>query len=205
VISARDLHDSYTRPTRGSASATNERFAVTQSCPAHHRPLYSPMSYPHPAPTSSPNFQLIFNNALKMYEKHTKCDLLVHPLVARLQACESPSAILAIIHQQVQGLDQSQRADERMTKWLNPTITVLYAFSASLGQGVGLVCFWTWTRDPFSHIHFPGIFTCTSYLCRSWRPSFSACPSLKFSRAIVTPLSGTYGRSCKPGHSNRHL
>jgi hypothetical protein len=70
-----------------------------------------------------------------MYEKHTKCDLVAHPLAAQLQACDSPSAILAIIHQQVQGLDQS-----RMTKWLNPTITVLYAFSENLGQGVGLVC-----------------------------------------------------------------
>ena len=99
------------------------------------------MSNAHPTPPSFPNFQLILSNALKSYEKRTKCDLLAHPLAAQLQACESPGAILAIIHQQVQGLDQSQRADERMTKWLNPTITVLYAFSATLGQGVGLVCF----------------------------------------------------------------
>ena len=158
------------------------------------------MSNAHPAPASSQNFQLIFNNALKMYEKHTKCDLVAHPLAAQLQACNSPSAVLAIIHQQVQGPDQS-----RMTKWLNPTIAVLYAFSETLGQGVGLVRLWTWTRYPFSYIYSPGIFTRTSYLCRSWRPSFSAFPSLKFPRAIVTPLSGSYRRSCKPGHSNRHL
>jgi hypothetical protein len=102
-----------------------------------------PMSHIHPTPASSPNFQLILSNALKAYEKHTKCDLLAHPLAAQLQACESPSAILAIIHQQVQGLHQSQKADERLTKWLNPTITVLHAFSATLGQGIGLVCLWT--------------------------------------------------------------
>ena len=171
----------------------------------HHRSPHSPMSNAHPTPASFPNFQLILSNALKSYEKRTKCDLLAHPLAAQLQACESPGDILAIIHQQVQGLDQSQRADERMTKWLNPTITVLYAFSATLGQGVGLVCRWTWTRDLFSHIYFPGIFTRTCYLCRGWRPSFSACPSLKFPRAIVTPFSGSYGRSCKPGNSIQHL
>ena len=178
----------------------------TLSCtPTHHRSPHSPMSNAHPTPPSFPNFQLILSNALKSYEKRTKCDLLAHPLAAQLQACGSPGAILAIIHQQVQGLDQSQRADERMTKWLNPTITVLYAFSATLGQGVGLVRLRTWTHDQFSHIRFPGIFTRASYLCRSWRPSFSTCSSLKFPRAIVTPLTGSYRRSCKPGHSNRHL
>jgi hypothetical protein len=104
------------------------------------------MSHAHPSdptPASSPNFQLIFNNALKAYEKRTKCDLLAHPLAAQLQACDVPSAILALIHQQVQGLHQSQRGDERLTKWLEPTVNVLYAFSTTLGEGVGLVCLWT--------------------------------------------------------------
>ena len=173
--------------------------------PTYHRSPHSPMSNAHPTPASFPNFQLILSNALKSYEKRTKCDLLAHPLAAQLQACESPGDILAIIHQQVQGLDQSQRADERMTKWLNSTITVLYTFSTSLEQRVGLVCLWTWTRDSFSYICFPGIFTRTINLCRSWHPSFSACSSLKFARVIVTPLPDSYGRSCKPGNSIQHL
>ena len=110
-------------------------------------PIHSPtMSHNHPASAPPSNFQLIFNNALKIYEKRTKCDLVAHPLAAQLQACESPTAILATIHQQVQGLGQTQRADERMTKWLNPTINVLYALSTTLGQGVGMVCLWTWSR-----------------------------------------------------------
>ena len=119
---------------------------TTNRCPFspnHHRPLHYPMSHARTAPAASPNFLLIFNNALKVYEKHTKCDLLAHPLAAQLQSCDSPAAILAIIHQQVQGLNQSQRADERMTKWLNPTTHVLNAFSATLGGGVGMVCLWT--------------------------------------------------------------
>ena len=137
-----------------------------------------PMSHTHSTPASSPNFQLILSNALKAYEKHTKCDLLAHPLAAQLQACDSPTAILAIIHQQVQGLHQSQRADERLTKWLNPTITVLHAFSATLGQGIGLVCHsgHRLVRDPFSYIYFPGVLTLTGYLCWSRCPSFSAYP-----------------------------
>jgi len=94
---------------------------------------------PHAIMTSSPNFQLIFNNALKVYEKRTKNDLPAHPLVEELQGCNSSSAILAVIHQQVQEFHQS-RDDDRLTKWLDPTVRVLYAFSETLGDSVSLVC-----------------------------------------------------------------
>ena len=97
------------------------------------------MSHTHPAGSSSPNFQFIFNSALKAYEKQTKRDLLAHPLAAHLQVCQSPSAILAVLQQQVQELDQSRTSDERLTKWLEPTVNVLYTFSETIGEGVGLV------------------------------------------------------------------
>jgi hypothetical protein len=89
---------------------------------------------------SSSNFQLIINNALDTYKKRTKNDLLAHPLVTELQYCNSPSTILAVLHQQLQGLDQSRRSDERWTRWLDPTVNVLYTLSGTLGEGVGLVC-----------------------------------------------------------------
>ena len=89
---------------------------------------------------SSSYFQLIINNALKTYEKQTKRDLTAHPLALQLQGCDSPGDILAVLQQQVQGLDQSQSRDDRWTKWLDPTVNVLFAFSATLGSGVGLVC-----------------------------------------------------------------
>ncbi|KAH8979080.1 hypothetical protein EDB92DRAFT_428718 [Lactarius akahatsu] len=89
--------------------------------------------------TSSSNFQSIFNAALKAYEKKTKKDLLAHPLAAQLQACNSPADILVILQGKVKELDESRSADERLSRWLNPTIDVLYAFSATLGEGVGLV------------------------------------------------------------------
>ena len=97
------------------------------------------MSHPYPTGPSSPNFQLIFNNALKAYEKQTKNDILFHPLAADLQACQSLSAILAILQQQVQELNQSRTSDERLTKWLEPTVNVLHAFSETIGEGVSLV------------------------------------------------------------------
>jgi hypothetical protein len=99
------------------------------------------MSQSHLAASSSSsdsNFQLIINNALKAYEKRTKNDLLAHPLAAQIQACDSLSSILTVLQQQIQGLDQS-RSDDRWTKWLDPTVNVLFAFSATLGAGVSPV------------------------------------------------------------------
>ncbi|KAF8494338.1 hypothetical protein F5888DRAFT_652217 [Russula emetica] len=97
------------------------------------------MSHANPSTSSSPNFQLIFNNALKAYEKRTKSDLLAHPLVPQLQDCNSLSAFLAVTHQQVQEFHQSRGADERLTRWLDPTMKVLYSLSETLGEGVSLV------------------------------------------------------------------
>jgi hypothetical protein len=99
------------------------------------------MSRSHPTATAtvtlSSNFQLIFNSALKAYEKHTKKDILAHPLAALLQKCNSPSAILAVLHQQV----QSPSSDDRWTKWLDPTVNVLYMLTETLGEGISLVNF----------------------------------------------------------------
>ena len=88
---------------------------------------------------SSSNFQLVINNALKEYEKRTKQDLLAHPLASQLQVCDSPGAIMNVLQQQVQGLDQSGSTDDRWTKWLDPTVNILYSLCDTLGEGVGLV------------------------------------------------------------------
>src|ERR1700735_2882370 len=93
----------------------------------------------NPTPSPSSNFQLIFNTALKAYEKQTKRDLLAHPLASQLQKCDSPGSILAVLQGQVDDLDQVRKSDERLTKWLSPTVNVLLAFSDTLGEGVSLV------------------------------------------------------------------
>ena len=95
-----------------------------------------------PVTTMSPstsNFQLIFNSAVKAYERRTKTDILAHPLASQLQACNSPSSIIDILQGQMDGLAQVRTSDEKLTKWLNPTINVLFAFSGLVGEGVSLV------------------------------------------------------------------
>ena len=91
------------------------------------------------ASSSSPNFQSIFNASLQAYDNKTKNKLLDHPLTAQLQPCDSPNAVLTVLQDLVQQFDQRRTSDERLNNWLDPTVNVLYAFSATLGEGVGLV------------------------------------------------------------------
>ena len=88
---------------------------------------------------ASSRFQALFQVALKSYQKQTKTDLLAHPLVSQLQSCDSTPAIVAILQDQLQDLAKSRSGDERLTKWLNPTVNVLSAFSATISGGVSLV------------------------------------------------------------------
>ena len=87
----------------------------------------------------SSRFQAIFQAALESYQKQTKKDLLAHPLATQLKVCDSTTAILAILQDQVQAFDKSRSGDGRLTKWLSPTVNVLCAFSATISGGVSLV------------------------------------------------------------------
>jgi hypothetical protein len=85
----------------------------------------------------STSYFTIFIAAMKLYEKRTKTDIASHPLTAALALCDSPHAIRALLRAQVPGDDQS--ADGKLTKWLDPTVNVLCAFTETLGNAVGLV------------------------------------------------------------------
>ncbi|KAF8501749.1 hypothetical protein F5888DRAFT_1875370 [Russula emetica] len=97
------------------------------------------MSHTQSAAATSSNFQVIINDALDTYRKRTMKDLLTHPLAVRLQACDTSAAILSILREQIHGLDRSRSSAERWSKWLDPTVNVLFAFSATIEAGVGLI------------------------------------------------------------------
>ena len=89
--------------------------------------------------TSHSNFASVFNAALDTYRRKTKKDLASHPLLPTLQSCDSPEAVLTVLREQFPGFSESQNGDDRLTKWVTPTVNVLYAFSDTPGQGIGLV------------------------------------------------------------------
>ena len=132
------------------------------------------MSHPTVASSSSSNFRLIINNALDTYQKRTRKDLRAHPLAVQLQTCDTPSAIIAVLQEQVQGLNQSRSTDERWTKWLEPTVNVLHAFSGTVEAVVSPVCFSTFTSLRSALLYYVvDIPSCERDLCRSRRPPFS--------------------------------
>ena len=89
---------------------------------------------------SSFHWQYIFNTSLKAYERKTKSDVRNHPLAAQLQTCNSPDAFLVILRNLLdQQFSQRHTSDGRLKKWFDPTMNVLYAFSDTLGEGLGLV------------------------------------------------------------------
>ena len=98
------------------------------------------MSQTPAATTSTSNYQVIFDNALKAYKKKTKKDIRSHPLLPKLQTCNSPGAVLAVLQEQIPLFDQSHRStSDMLTKLLNPTVNVLYAFSEAIGARISLV------------------------------------------------------------------
>jgi hypothetical protein len=91
------------------------------------------------ATTSCSNLDSIFTSAFQAYKKRTGKDITSHPLATELQTCHSTDAVLAVLRRKFPALEQSQNSDERPSKWLIPTVNVLYAFSATLAGGAGLV------------------------------------------------------------------
>lgn len=96
------------------------------------------MSQTNASTPPSSNIERIFDTALKSYQKKTKQDLKKHDLFQQLEKCDSPAAILATFQDDKFGQSRTG-GDDKLKKWLVPTINVLYAFSETLGEGVALV------------------------------------------------------------------
>jgi hypothetical protein len=67
------------------------------------------------------NYQHIFSVALQSYKKRTGNDLTSNPLLPRLETCNSPDAVIALLREQIPGFDQSRSVNdsERLSKWSN--------------------------------------------------------------------------------------
>jgi hypothetical protein len=92
-----------------------------------------------PADLSISHFPRIFEAASNEYRKLTKHDLHTHPFAAVLDNCDSPDAVLSVFQRQARAFDEFCKGDDRLMKWLDPTVHILFTFSAMLGEGIGLV------------------------------------------------------------------
>lgn len=94
---------------------------------------------PATATSSASNFVSIFEAASKEYKKLTGQDLNMHPFSVVFDSCDSADAVLSIFRKQAQIFDEIRKGDDRVIKWLDPMVHILFTFSAALGEGVGLV------------------------------------------------------------------
>jgi hypothetical protein len=87
------------------------------------------------------NYQSIFDSALQAYKTKTRKDILSHPLFHEFESCNSPDDIITTMQQQIPGFDQSASgsSDDRFTRWLDPTVKVISAFSVTIGGALALV------------------------------------------------------------------
>jgi hypothetical protein len=88
---------------------------------------------------SNDNFTAIFQLALSEYETVTGKPLRIHPFATQLESCDSPQAVSSVLRTQAQASGKSRKSDERLMACLDPTIHILFTFSATLGEGIGLV------------------------------------------------------------------
>ena len=84
--------------------------------------------------------RLLFEAALKDYEKQTGIDLAKNPLAEQLQNCDSVESITAVLSEQTQAFNEF-RGKDKVLKPLKKAVSVLYNISAvaNFGQDIGLV------------------------------------------------------------------
>jgi hypothetical protein len=89
--------------------------------------------------TSTHNFTAIFNAASTEYTRVTGKRLDTHPFATQLDACDTPKAVSDLLRTQAQAFSKFRKGDEKLMAVLDPTIHILFTFSATLGEGIGLV------------------------------------------------------------------
>ena len=85
------------------------------------------------------NFATIFESALNLYKDRTGQDLRNHPFAISLENNNSPVVILAIFQRQAQAFDKFRSRNDKLMESLTPIVNILFALSATLGEGIGLV------------------------------------------------------------------
>jgi hypothetical protein len=137
--------------------------------------------YPYPQTTAPPSPRNIFLDALSSYRKQTKIDISEHPLLPKLQNCNTPDMILSVLRVHARNFF---RGNEVSRLWLATTVDVLHAFSFTLGRHVGIV------NITQAHILSPSFLTHVySY---SHPLMLFLLPSVSFSKSVSSSISARY-------------
>jgi hypothetical protein len=87
---------------------------------------------------STHNFATIFEAASNEYKTLTGKDLQSHPFAAALEI-NSPDSVLVVFQERAQAVDRFRKRHDKLIKLLTPIVHIIFTFSVTLGEGVGLV------------------------------------------------------------------
>jgi hypothetical protein len=89
---------------------------------------------------SAANFTAIFDAASNEYKTLTGLDLGSHdPFTAAFENSNSPNFVLDLFRKQAQVFDKFRKGDDKLMAWLTPIVNILFTFSGTLEDGIGLV------------------------------------------------------------------
>ena len=93
-------------------------------------------------PSSPSTLQLLFDVALRDYEKQTGTKLVDHPLAKQLEICNSVDSITAFLQDQARAFREFRGEDGKAMRFFRHVVHVLYTLSTNtaLGEGIGPVC-----------------------------------------------------------------
>ena len=88
---------------------------------------------------STTNFTAIFDAASNEYKTLTKQDLETHPFAVAFENSNSPDSVMNVFRKQAQVFKKFCKGDDKLMAWLTPIVNILFTFSGTLGEGIGLV------------------------------------------------------------------
>jgi hypothetical protein len=138
-----------------------------------------PPSNNQTANPSTDNFTAIFNAALNEYQAVTGNRLDVHPFANQLNTCNSPEAVSNVLRDHTRAFSRFRNGDKSLMTWLDPIVHILFTFSGTLGEGIGLVSRLVDALHPMrpsSDIWFSAFLSRKSNLYRNRRSSRGMCP-----------------------------
>jgi len=202
----------------------NSNKKKTYSAPSthlHSRPSPLPISSHSSLPMSTinrvggpsrskDNFTAIFEAAASDYQRITGNPLDTHPFAMQLDKCDSPQSFSNVLRTKAQALSALRKGDDKieLMAWLDPIVHILFTFSATLGEGIGIVSHAILPILPFFNVVWlSAIFTRQSnlhwYRCSSRRRSLF--PSTLSRVCLILKFTGSERSRSRPRHTHPPL
>lgn len=142
---------------------------------------------PRPIDLSNPEFQSVFNAALRDYEVQTGIKLIDHLFRRELERCNTIDSITTFLQQQERNIGESRGQDSKLMISLKPTVNILYILTTTITfrEAISLV-----SRKAFRLFLLPDVY-CTVIPTRESSICCFCHPTPSLGRSL-TPSPSAY-------------